>query len=114
MSVFLGEQAIRLRREQTGTDRGNAPIFTWTPMPLDAPCAFDPGGTTEPLEVGRAQVVTKPTALFVTAVDVVAGDRLRIRGTVYDVQGDPARWVSPFRSSVGGTSVELMASSEEG
>lgn len=112
--TFIGETAIRRRREQTGTDRAGGPIYTWAATTIPTGCAFDPGGTREPLEVGRAQVITTPKAYFPTVVDVVAGDELVIRGRIWTVQGDPAVWISPFRSSVGGTVVELQASTEKG
>lgn len=112
--TFLGEVAVRRRRTQTGSDAANRPLWSWVDVTLNARCALDPGGSREPAEVGRAQVVTTPKAYFVEQVDVLAGDRLVIRGREWAVQGDPAQWVSPFRTNVGGTVVELLASTEEG
>lgn len=112
--MFLGEPAVRRRRTLTGYDSANRLLYGWSEEPLPVGCALDPGGSREPAEAGRAQVITTPKAYFTELVDVIAGDELVIRGRTWQVVGDPAVWVSPFRSSVGGTVVELQASSEEG
>jgi hypothetical protein len=53
----------------------------------------DPGGSTEPVEVGRTPVATTPTVYFPGAwPDITKGDKLRVRGVVYDVEGKPPEW----------------------
>jgi len=107
VTVEWGEQVSRSRRSQTGTDRYGEPVYAWTTTTLAERCSFDPGGSVEPVEVGRAQVVTTPRAYFCTHPDVVAEDRLILRGATYTVEGDPAHWRDPWGSDVGGTVVEL-------
>ena len=106
---MIGEVVIRIRSgASTGVDRYGNPIpGTDVETPLDG-AAFDPGGSREPLEVGRAQTVTNPKVYFyMNTPDVVSTDRLRVRGLVYQVKGRPAVWSSPFPSAVGGLVVEL-------
>ncbi|WP_168708054.1 hypothetical protein [Actinomyces procaprae] len=59
------------------------------------PALFAPGGTSEPVTVGAAPVISSPTLYWRGAwPDVLASDRLRVHGTVYRVEGAPARWPS--------------------
>jgi hypothetical protein len=104
---MLGEQVTRRRRTQSGTDRYGNPVYTTTDVVLEQGAAFDPGGSREPVEVGRTQVVTTPKAYFTERPDVRADDLLLIRGDWFTVQGDPADWRDPFGSQVGGLVVEL-------
>lgn len=103
-----GETVTRLR---TGASPGLDPYDNPLPgvdaeIPLTG-AAFDPGGSLEPAEVGRAQTVTTPRLYFRTSPDIISSDRLRVRGLVYDVIGHPALWVSPFTGVTAGLVVEL-------
>jgi len=102
-----GEPVTRIRRTQTGVDAYNNPVYADTTTVLAELAAFDPGGSLEPVEVGRAQVVTTPKAYFADQwPDVVVSDRLVIRGRTFTVQGRPADWRSPW-TGMGGLVVEL-------
>lgn len=80
------------------------------PAELDIPgCLFDPGGSTEPSEVGRESVVTKPTVYAPFGADVLAGDRVVVRGRVWQINGDPAEWRNPFTGWEPGLVLNLMA-----
>lgn len=105
---MFGESVTRERRVQSGTDRYDNPTYTWVSTSLDG-AAFDPGGSVEPVEVGRASVITTPKLYFRSAVDLTAADRVIVRGRPYTVQGDPAVWVSPWSGRTSGTVVELKA-----
>lgn len=108
-----GETVTRLRAvavvdpysgEATGED--------WTtPDTLDIPgCAFDPGGSSEPLDVGRASVVTQPTLYHPsTDLDVTAQDRIEVRGRTWQVDGDPAVYRNPYTGWEAGTAIRLKA-----
>lgn len=104
-----GEIVTRIR---TGASPGLDPYGNPLPgadVEINLPgAAFDPGGSLEPVEVGRAQVVTTPKLYFTVPPDVVSTDRLRVRGLVYSVVGRPARWVSPFRAVDAGLVCELL------
>lgn len=108
MTVF-GEQVTRIRRVADGEDRYGNPVYIDDETVLDERGAFDPGGSLETVEVGRAPVVTTPKLYFLTAVDLDADDSVRVRGATFQVSGRPAVWVDPHGSDVGGTVVELEA-----
>lgn len=72
-------------------------------------CAFDPGNSTEPLQQGRNAVVTQPAVYAPFGVDVLAGDRLVVRGRTWQVVGDPGDYRSPFSGWEAGTVIHLEA-----
>ena len=107
---MIGETVGRIR---TGESAGEDPYGNPIPgadveVPIPG-AAFDPGGSLEPVEVGRAQVVTTPKLYWIVAPDVVSSDRLRVRGLVYSVIGRPALWVSPYTLTTAGLVVELKS-----
>ena len=106
MNILQGNESVtRLRETQTGVDRYNNPVFAWVPTVLYDPALFDPGGSREPVEVGRAQVVTTPKLYFPGArPDITEADRVEVRGHPYTVEGQPADWRF---GDVGGLVVEL-------
>lgn len=111
---MIGEPVSRIRAGGTsGVDRYGNPI-PGADVEVALPrAAFDPGGSLEPVEVGRAPVVTTPKAYWRdVAPDVQATDRLRVRGIVYRVEGRPALWVNPHTGRTAGLVVELR--SDEG
>ena len=69
-------------------------------------CAFDPGGSTE-IHDGRTAVVTLPTVYAPPGADLLATDRLVVRGRPYDVTGTPAVWVNPYSATEKGVVVQL-------
>lgn len=105
---MFGEPVIRRRNQQTGTDRYLDPIYEDVDTLLEERAAFDPGGTVEPVEVGRERVVTTPKLYFrEQRPDLTRDDRVVMRGKEYQVDGDPSDWVSPYGTSLGGLVVEL-------
>lgn len=70
--------------------------LSWaTPDELDlttlAPAEPRPVG--ERLDLARNSVVSGFTLYLATDADVTAADRMRVRGRVYEVDGDPALWL---------------------
>ncbi len=107
--MFVGEPVTRRRSEQTGVDRYGNPVYSTTETVLDQRAAFDPGGSREPVEVGREQVVTTPKLYFLrTWPDLLEQDEVMVRGRWFTVQGVPADWRSPYESPLGGMVVELQ------
>lgn len=104
----MGEPVTRIRRTPTGDlDRYGHPVMTDVQASVGS-AAFDPGGTRENVEVGRAPVVTTPKLYFTDRPDLHSGDRVLVRGREYEVDGDPADWRSPWSGlSFGGLVVEL-------
>lgn len=88
---------------------GEATDADWTdPDVLDVPgCAFDPGGSSEPAEVGRGSVTTSPTLYAPTEADIRASDRVVVRGRTWQVDGDPALWMHPMTGWAAGLVVNL-------
>lgn len=100
---------ILLARVQAGVDRYGEPTFEDRESPLP-PARFAPGGVSEPVEPGRAPVVTEPTLYWRNEWPNVPADaRIRVRGTVYEVIGDPADWRG---DSLGGLVVQLRSVKE--
>lgn len=99
----------RVRPTATGgTDRYGQPVLVDVTVVLEERAAFDPGTSVEPLEVGRASIVTKPSLYFQgTWPDIHEGDRLIFRGQTYEVEGRPKDYRSPWGTGVGGLVVEL-------
>lgn len=107
---MFGDPVTRIRLEATGgTDRYGNPVMGDVEAAVGT-AALDPGGTREPVEVGRAQVVTTPKLYYQSEwPDLHSGDRVRVRGLTFEVDGDPSDWRSPWGTLVGGTVVELKA-----
>ena len=100
----------RLRREQTGTDRYGNKVFGVVESVIPELALFAPKDVIPSQEVGRSPVVVEPSLYwFKSWPDVVASDRVRVRGVEYEVLATPADWRS---SSVGGLVVKLHDSTE--
>jgi len=107
-----GETFTRLRGQETVDPySGEASGRSWDePDRLDIPgCAFNPGGSSEPVQDARSAVISQPEVYAPAGADVTAGDRLEVRGRVYDVDGEPAGWRSPFTGWEPGMVVALKA-----
>jgi hypothetical protein len=90
------ETVTRLRAGTTTDPYSNEPTEDWTtPTELDittlAPAEPRPSG--EPLQDARNQVVSGYTLYLPEGSDVTRVDRMRVRGVVHNVLGDPAVWL---------------------
>lgn len=107
-----GETVIRQRATIVVDPYSGEPGDTdWTNLSVltIVGCAFDPGGSLEPTEQGRTSVITQPTVYAPPGSDVLAGDRLVVRGRTWDVDGDPADWRSPFTGWEPGMVIKVKA-----
>lgn len=91
------EVVTRLRAGSVVDPYSNEPSESWTtPTELDittiAPA--EPRPTSEPVQEARNSVTSGFTLYLPIEADVTARDRMRVRGRVYDVLGDPAVWLS--------------------
>lgn len=103
----MSDAVIRLRKVQSGVDRYRKPIYIEASFDLP-PGLLDPGGSTEPVEVGRTPVVTSPSCYWRNLwPDVVKSDRLIVRNRTFEVIGVPADWQSAHGGAIGGLVVEL-------
>lgn len=103
----FGENVTRRRFTDGPLDRYNKPTKIPTETILPQLGAFNPGGSTEPLEADRAPVITSPSLYFTEAPDVTERDELMVRGEWFQVIGTPAVYVSPFDGVTGGVVVTL-------
>lgn len=107
MALLGGVQVTRRRYTDGTLDRYGNPTRTATESVLPMLAAFDPGGSSEPVEVGRESVVTSPTLYFFEAPDLTADDDVSVGGAWFAVEGDPATWAHPWSGRTFGTAVTL-------
>lgn len=101
-----GETVTVTPRTLDGVDRNNNQEWI-DGAPFDVTGAlFDPGGSIEPFEIGRAPVITTAKLYFRSTPTITAHDKIAVRGDTYQVVGRPAVWVGLPGTSVG-TVVDL-------
>ena len=71
------------------------------------PCAFAPSSSTEGREVGRDQVMDYATLYAPSRSDFDVLDRVEVGGAVWEVEGTPAEWQSPYSGREYGVVVSL-------
>lgn len=104
-----GEAVTVIRATLTDDGYGN-PVWDWpnaTRTPHDG-CAVAQGakgGATEDLTGDRNVVISDLIVFMPSVADVVATDRLEVRGRVYEVVGEPFDWVNPFTGTAFGVVV---------
>lgn len=106
------ETATLLRRSPvlgvSGTpvlDRYGAPSYQWSETPLVGVAVW-PTRTDEDL-AGRERVTTTWEALLPAGTPVAPSDRLRVRGGLWEVDGQPFAWMSPFGALLAGVQVRI-------
>lgn len=115
MDFPYGETVTRLRRGLVSDPySGEDTLADWaTATSVDIElCAVVPGGSIEPSQDAREAVATDFIVYAPTTSDVVAQDRLVVRGLTCDIVGRPADWRSPFVDWWPG--LEIKASIVEG
>lgn len=104
------DEVIRLRREQTGVDRYNSPIYETVEAVIPELALFAPKDVIPAVEVGREPTIVEPTLYWHQAwPDITASDRVRVRGVEYEINAVPAAWRG---RTVGGLVVKLRDSTE--
>lgn len=102
-----GEPVTVLRAGLVDDGYGN-PVRDWstaTRTPHEG-CAVGQGTRGGEALTGDRDTITSDLAVFMpSAADVVATDRLEIRGREYEVVGVPFDWRSPFSGTAFGTAV---------
>jgi hypothetical protein len=88
--VILGAGTVTILR---GASRDNFGDITGSDTGTEVTgCSVQPGSSTEQTDRGEL-VVTTLTVYLPAGTDILATDRVSVGGTVYEVDGDPARWV---------------------
>lgn len=74
------------------------PVESWdAPTEVSVPnVAVEPRPSQEPVQDARNAVVSGFTLYMPTGTAITARSRVRVRGEVYPVLGDPADWRNPF------------------
>lgn len=105
---MIGETVVRVRPGET-TDRYGATVADWAnPDEADIEgCAFAPGDTSEDHSAGRVAVIAGPTLYAPPGADIAPHDRIEARGEVFEVDGVPADWRSPYTNRCHGLAVPL-------
>lgn len=108
-----GESVIVRRGTVTASGRRNDTTVDWSD-PTDTPvsdCLIAPRSSSEDND-GRTGVIVGVTVYMPTGTDVVATDRLVIRGVEHDVDGEPGDWRTPEHPECDG--IEVAAKRTEG
>jgi hypothetical protein len=111
--MFPHGEAVTRQRATPVVDpySGEATGKSWTTPDLLAieGCGFNPGASNEPNQDARTAIVSQPTVYAPAGADILAGDRLVVRGVTYEVDGHPADWRSPLTGWTPGLTVTLKS-----
>lgn len=103
---MIGETVVLLRPTSSTRDsHGNDVPGSDDEIPIEH-CAVWPTGSTEQVQ-GQDQVEDRLTVMFPYGTTVLATDRARVRGAVYQVVGRPPSWSSPFTGTRVGVEVQM-------
>lgn len=102
-----GYTVVRLRAALASDGYGGETLSWDDPdrLVIDG-CAGAPGAGDENHVLGR-DAVTETWTLYGPTADVVARDRVETPHGLFEVDGPPGRWVSPFTGRVAGMTVRL-------
>jgi hypothetical protein len=104
------ETVTRLRGTE-GTDAYGTPSISWaSPAELDIPntiVAPRMAAGDELARHGRQGVIVGLTIYPPSGSDIGYRDRVRVRGAVYEVEGEPGDWRNPFTGDRPGMEVAL-------
>lgn len=107
---MFGETVTVYQRVQTGVSRTNAPEFGFDAGVAVAGVAVAPimlqTVSGEANDVGRkSNVASRWRLYFPPGVSVNAYSRIQVRGKLYDADGEPGDWVSPYTRWEPGTEI---------
>ncbi len=108
---MIGRETVEVfprEEDDPATDRNGKP--RWRFPEVGTPvrgCAFSEGASDEPLEVGRNATISDAQLLAPVGTAVSEHDRVRARGRMYEVDGQPQEWRSRTMSRRPGLVVNL-------
>lgn len=104
----FGETVTIITNTVTGQDGYGKDIYASTEVTVDG-CAFAPAGSLERVQ-GQNLLTTSPTIYLPTGAAVPAAtDRARVRGRLYDIDGEPQVFVNPYTGNQPGAVLRLKA-----
>lgn len=107
MGLLTGEPVTRLRATTTTDGHGNVNRAWGSAVATTINgCAFAPSASSED-NSNRALVEADAILYVPSGTDLVSTDRVTVRGTTYDVDGQPEDWRSPYTTRRPGIAVPL-------
>lgn len=104
---MIGETVTRLRGTEVAAGQGNTRIDWTTPTRFDiAGAIVAPRESAEDNQF-RTAVIVGLTVYLPTGTALLPTDRLEVRGTPYEVVGEPGDFRNPYDSSIDGLQVAL-------
>lgn len=79
---------------------------TLTETPIHG-VAVEPRPSQEPVQDARNAVTSGYTLYVPAGAQIAPRDRVRVRGEVYSILGEPAEWISPFTGWTPGIVVQV-------
>lgn len=108
---MLGEEVVVLSAGTIENPYSGEDEPGWSGTPTETAVtalAVEPRPSGEPVQDARNAVVSGFTLYLPTGTAVTAQNRVRVRGEVYEVIGDPARWRDPFTGFEPGIVVQVQ------
>ena len=102
-----GETVTRIRLISGDRDEFGDPVDDAETRTEVTGCAVAPRQAGEQIGQGRIAVTSGLTLYVPPGADVLPSDRFEVRGAVWEVEGEPAVWRSPFTGWEPGREVEL-------
>lgn len=104
---MIGQTVTVLRSTPGGYDADGDPVTSTTAEHDIEGCAVAPR-TSEPVDGrGRQGVIVGLTLYAPAGADLLHTDQVRIDGVVYEIDGEPGVWRSPYSDTVAGIEVAL-------
>ncbi|MEV4670975.1 hypothetical protein AB0K34_04910 [Actinomadura sp. NPDC049382] len=107
MNFPHGETVVRIRVTPGGRDPYGDPIGDVETRTDVTGCAVAPRQAGEQIGQGRIAATSGVTIYVPPDTDVLPSDRFEVRGAVWEVDGEPAVWRSPFTGWEPGREVQL-------
>lgn len=107
---MIGETVTILRAEEADEDSMGNPTTTDVEIPVEG-CAFAPGSSAESTATFGGRTDTDGTVYAPSGTVFLPSDRLRIRGVLYTVDGDPQQWINPYSNRAAGVVVNVKRGS---
>ncbi|WP_353809080.1 hypothetical protein [Agromyces sp. SYSU T00194] len=108
MISLLGETVTIIRQNDSpsGEDSQGNPVFGTTEVPVTG-CAFAPAASDESGTTYGGRVISGGTVYAPSGTVFRPSDMLRIRGEIWQVDGEPGQWTSPFTGTGWGVEVAV-------
>jgi len=108
MQLPRGETVIRIRRIPGGRDAYGDPVGDSEDRLTITGCALAPRQAGEQIAPGRLAVTSGMDLYAPAGSDILPSDRIEVRGVLWEVDGEPGDWVSPYTGRRPGMIVPLV------